>query len=44
MDDGYAAKLSINLVLPIFAATRSLIGPSLREATGASVTAWRASR
>ena len=31
-------------VVPIFAATRSLIGPSLTDAIGASVSAWRASR
>jgi hypothetical protein len=36
--------LSINLVLPIFAATRMRIGPSLRAAIGARVRACRASR
>ena len=41
---GYTPKLSINLVLPILAATSSRIGPSLRAAIGASVKAWRASR
>ena len=36
--------LSISRVLPMRAATRSRIGPSLRDCTGASVSAWRASR
>ena len=35
----YTARLSISLVFPILAATRSLIGPSLREATASSVSA-----
>jgi hypothetical protein len=40
----YTPILSINRVLPILAATKSLTGPSLVEVIGASVSAWRASR
>ena len=44
-DPGYfTPTLSINRVVPIFAATSSRTGPSFTDATGASVSAWRASR
>jgi hypothetical protein len=40
----YTAILSMSRVLPSFAAARSLIGPSPREAMGPKVSAWRASK
>jgi hypothetical protein len=40
----YTPILSINRVLPIFAATSRRIGPSFSEVIGASDSAWRASK
>src|SRR5262249_39155350 len=42
--DGHTPMLSISRVLPMRAATSRRIGPSLAEATAASVSACRASR